>query len=343
MPKHAGRVLLALGSALLAASAAQAQKTDVIALRNGDRITGEVQSLDRGKLTLKTDDLGTIAIEWDKVTAVTAAASFEVEDLGGIQYFGSLEPGSSAGQLNVVSPEGTQTLDMLTVDRIQRLGATFWKRLDGSIDVGLSYTSASQLLTFNFGSQVVLRRPGHKLNLSANSTIQRQPDESDTRRNNLLFGYQRIFPNRWVALAQGQLEQNRELGFDLRSSVLGGGGRYFVKSRKDELLAGLGVSVNHEIPTEGVATTNVELATALSYDRFSYDFPKVDIYITLAGYLSMSDWGRERLELNARLRRELLKDFSVSLSGYESYDSRPPTAGVQRNDYGITFALGWTF
>ena len=33
---------------------------------NGDRITGEVR-LERGRLSLKTDDIGTIYMEWDKV------------------------------------------------------------------------------------------------------------------------------------------------------------------------------------------------------------------------------------------------------------------------------------
>jgi hypothetical protein len=332
-----------LPTLLASASPALAQKTDVVVLRNGDRMTGEVQSLDRGKLALKTDHMGTLSIEWDKVKTVTAAATFEVEDLAGGQYLGSLQPGPGEEELSVVSALGARPLPVLEIVRIQRLGATFWKRLDGSIDVGLSYTSASDLLDFNFSSQVTLRRPLHKLSVSANSTVTRQPDAPETRRNNLALGYQRLFPDRWVALAQGQLEQNRELGFDLRSSFLAGGGRYLVQGRRNELLAGLAFSVNREKPVEGEQTTNFELALALGYDRFSYDFPKKDVHVTVAGFQSLKDSGRHRLEVNARLRREVLRDFSVGLQGYESYDSRPPTEGARRNDYGVTFTLGWTF
>ncbi len=42
-------------------------KTDIIELLNGDRITCEIQKLERGKLTVKTDGLGTISIEWNDV------------------------------------------------------------------------------------------------------------------------------------------------------------------------------------------------------------------------------------------------------------------------------------
>ena len=67
-------------------------------LRSGDRITGEVTELDRGRLTFKTDDIGTLAIEWDKVTSVTASATFEVHEIGGGQYFGALRPGPQDGR-----------------------------------------------------------------------------------------------------------------------------------------------------------------------------------------------------------------------------------------------------
>src|SRR4051812_8238575 len=86
--------LIAAAAALasLPAAPARAAKTDVIILRNGDHLTGELKELARGKLTFETDDAGTVAIEWDKVKSVTATATFEVDDLDGGQYFGALRP-----------------------------------------------------------------------------------------------------------------------------------------------------------------------------------------------------------------------------------------------------------
>jgi hypothetical protein len=69
----------------------------------------------------------------------------------------------------------------------------------------------------------------------------------------------------------------------------------------------------------------------------------VNVDVSLLGFASLSDWGRTRLELSATVKRELLKDFTVSLRGYESYDSRPATEGAGNNDYGVSFGLGWTF
>jgi hypothetical protein len=327
---------------VLAASPALAAKTDVVELLNGDRITGEVQQLERGRLSLKTDNLGTVEIEWDKVRGVTATAPFDVEDVSGRRYLGSLQTEPS-GQLRIEWKGTSETVDLLRVVRVRRLATSFWKRLDGSLDVGASYTSATSLFKLDLAATIGVERPGYAVRADASSTISSQPEVEETRRSTLGIVYERRFEDRWVLLVRGQLEQNRELGFDLRGSAAVGGGRYLVQSRRDRLLAGAGISVNRELPVEGDGTTNLEAFGALSYDRFSYDFPKVDVSVAAVGFASLSHGGRYRMELDARLKRELVKDFYVSLRGYESYDSRPATQGAPTNDYGVTFALGWSF
>jgi hypothetical protein len=234
-------------------------------------------------------------------------------------------------------------VELLSVVRIRRLDTSFWRRLDGSLDVGAGYTSATSLFSLDLAATIGVERPGYEVHADASSTLTSQPGAEETRRNNLSVAYARRFEDRWVALVQGRLEQNRELGFDLRSSAAGGGGRYLAQSRRDKLLAGLGLSVNRERPVEGEDTTNLEAMALLSYDRFSHDFPKLDVALTVAGFASLNDGGRYRLELDARLKRELVKDFYATLRGYESYDNRPATEGAESNDYGVTFALGWTF
>jgi len=69
--------LIAAAMALLlgASTPALAAKTDIIVLRNGDRLTGEVTQMRQGKLQVKTDDAGTLSIEWDKIAAITTGMS----------------------------------------------------------------------------------------------------------------------------------------------------------------------------------------------------------------------------------------------------------------------------
>ena len=238
------------GLALQAATAWGA-KTDVVVLKNGDRLTGEVEQLERGRLTFKTDDIGTVEIEWDNVQSVTAAAPFDVDDLGGNRYLGSLAPGPAAGQVLIAWQGQEHTVDLPRIVRMRRLHTSFWRRLDGSLDVGASYTSASELFKADLAGTIGFERPGYEVALDGTSTLTTQPGVDETRRSLLSLVYVRRFPDRWVALVRGQLEQNQELGFDLRSSAAVGGGRYLVQGQKNRLLAGAGLSVNRERPDRG--------------------------------------------------------------------------------------------
>ena len=90
--------------------------------------------------------------------------------------------------------------------------------------------------------------------------LTQQPDVDDTRRSSLTVGYTRLFSNRQRVFTQGTLEQNRELGYDLRSSILGGWAYMLVRDARNELVGGAGLSVNREKPVEGESTTNLEAA-----------------------------------------------------------------------------------
>ena len=55
------RIIATVAAALCVSTAAAAQgRTDVVTIANGDRITGEVVRLERGRLEIKTDDAGTL-------------------------------------------------------------------------------------------------------------------------------------------------------------------------------------------------------------------------------------------------------------------------------------------
>ena len=334
---------LLLLASLAAGPVLAAPKVDVVVLQNGTRVVGEIKSMQKARLELGTDDMGTIQVEWGNVVQVTAPEFFEVEKMGGGLLFGSLRPGPGEGVLEVVADWGTEALPLREVARIQRVKSGFWERFKGSIDVGASYTSASELLQLELDGDLRFRRPKFEALAKANAVLTQQPDVDETRRSSLTVGYTRLFSNRQRVFTQATLEQNRELGYELRGGVLGGWAWTLVRDAGNELVSGAGLSVNREKPVEGESTTNLEAAAGFNYSNFAYDFPNTDIQVSAMGYLGLNQWGRYRLEASASLRRELFSDFYFGLKGYESYDSEPATEGAQKNDWGLTLTLGYSF
>ena len=329
--------------ACLAVPAVAAPKTDRIVMRNHDRITCEIQGLDRGRLRVKTDDIGTLDIEWDKVDSRRADATFKIEDINGRVYFGKLREGPRSADVSVESATGIRNIDMLSVVRISRLGESLWKRLDGTLDLGTSFTSASELFTLDFASETTFERPRYEFGLDLNATFTHQPDVEDTRRWNASLDFMHRTSRRWLVSGQALFEENYELGFSLRSSASLSFGRYLVQSAHDDFLAAVGGSGNEEVPVTGETTTNAEYLVTLQYDRFSYDFPKVDIFLGVTTFLDASNSGRVRVEAEASIKREIFRDFNVSLRGYESYDSQPASGGGELSDYGLTFGFGYSY
>jgi len=47
-------------------------KSDVVELRNGNHLSGDIVSMEYGTLSLKTDEMGTLHIEWPAVRSVSA-------------------------------------------------------------------------------------------------------------------------------------------------------------------------------------------------------------------------------------------------------------------------------
>ena len=88
-------LLALLGS--LSSGPALAQ-TDRVVMNNGDILTGEIKSLDRGMLRFETDATDTIEIQWSLVAELTSTQNFQITIDDDRQLFGSLvEPEVECG------------------------------------------------------------------------------------------------------------------------------------------------------------------------------------------------------------------------------------------------------
>src|SRR6266480_344452 len=92
-------------------------KTDIMVMTNGDRLTCEVKGLEAGVLYVSFDYIdGTASVQWSKVARLESKQLFIVKTEDGSVYTGSLNtPESPAGQpvkIQVVeSPENEVVLE----------------------------------------------------------------------------------------------------------------------------------------------------------------------------------------------------------------------------------------
>jgi hypothetical protein len=125
------------------ALASSRTKTDTVYMRNGDKITGEIQSLSQGQLSVKPKYTSTaFVIDWSEVDHVESAQDLVITDPEGKIYTGTLGEGSEDRTL-AIDKNVSVTLPLDSVIQIDQLGETFLKRMRGNFDVGSSFAKSN--------------------------------------------------------------------------------------------------------------------------------------------------------------------------------------------------------
>jgi uncharacterized protein DUF481 len=329
--------------AWLAATPVCAQKVDTVTLRNGDRIVGEIKSLDHGALTYKTNDVGTLTIKWDKIHRIASPRYFEVEDETGRRYYGALLSPGVDQRMVVAVTTFVDTLDILRVVRIYPIGLGFWARIEGTLNASLTFQRANRLRSVGLDLDAIYRTRVRLTELEGSTYFQSQEGAASTSRNSLALSQLRFLPARWLVTAAGQLEQNKELELELRALVGAGGGRFLLQSNRTEIRTLAGVAYTNERFFGGSATSNLEMLITGQGTYFKRDYPRTSIQATLTLYPSLTDFGRVRSDFNAGITHEFIRDFNMGLKLFDTFDSRPSSSTAAKHDYGLEVTVGWIF
>jgi hypothetical protein len=334
---------------LIALSAGRAwaydrDKSDVIELRNGNHISGDIVSLEFGILTLSTDNMSTLSIEWPAVRSVTSKFDFALERRDGTKYHGTITTAADGTELVVHGEDGDAPIPLAEVERISRFSRRFWERINGALSLGFSYgkSSSIQVGSVNFNANYRSTAVDGTLAFSGNST--KDSSGKTTNRALLTSGVQFLQQSRnfWGLLAS--LERDQDLGIDAR--LIGGAalGRRFVQTAFTELtgIAGL-VATEEWIVDNPTSKTSVEAVVGGTWQVFKFVEPKTRLDFGLYVFPSLTESGRYRSTGNLNLTHKFPHDVTVGLTGYLSYDNRPPEPTAEKSDYGMTLNIGYTF
>ena len=339
-------VLSLAAASFLAASPlwAARDKLDRVTLLNGDHLMGEIKKVERGILNFKTDSLGRVYIEWEDIARLVSPYTFQVETSDGTRYFGTLAEPSSEGHLKIDWAESTVAeLPMAEVVRIDPINQTLWSRVDGSLNIGYSFTKSSDVTTLSYSADATYRQTEFEVAVDGSAIITEQ-ETGRTSNQDYSLNYRRFFGYRWFSQYLGQVQSNDALGLDLRTVFAAGIGRNVIQENKATLALVGGLAYTTEREIEGEDRADTEAVGSLSADIFRFNDPKLDLDTELTAFYSF-DTGRLRGEFDLDLSYEIIKDFVWTLTFYDSYTSEPPgeEEEAERNDYGIVMSVGYSF
>ncbi len=361
------KIQLALVALLLPALCLEVQaqrRTDVINMYNGDRVTGEIVTLQAGILEFKTDSMGTLKVEWQDIAAVSSRYLYEVRLSNGERHLGNIVEASRPGQLSLVmqgSESGQEdAFEWIEVVELRPIEDHWSERLEIYLAATFNYTKASSVAQTNFNTEVTYTDTNTLNKLSARHTrSDNGTDITNSSRANVSravwTGRSRDFRAFW-----GSYESNDELGLDHRYAGGAGIGRFLVDTHRMRWMGTVGLQVLTEraldeeilVPGEGEEEDQVQLVKGetneavegvltSAFTMWRLDTPELDLNFTFQLYPNLSDTGRLRGDTDLRLRWEIIEDLFWDVTAWGTYDSEADSDNVW--DYGVSTGVGWEF
>jgi putative salt-induced outer membrane protein YdiY len=325
-------------------------KTDVMVMTNGDRLTCEVKGLDAGVLYVSFDYIdGTASVNWSKVARLESNQLFVVKTEGGAVYTGTLEtantPADRPVKIQVLAAEEENVLDRSQIVQMVATSDRFWERFNGEVSFGAIYSKGNQSTQYSLGSQTTYVRERWNAGASFDSSLSSSSGTNASSRNSITLGGRRLLPwNNWFYAGLGSFLQSSEQGIVLQSTVGGGIGRYFKNTSRTNISLVFGPAwQNTNYKTSEVSINNQNVAAAIFYCQAQFfKFSKTNLDVTAALLPALSDPGRLRFNTNASYYLKIVSNLKWNVSFYGNWDNRPPP-GFASSDYGTSSGLSWTF
>lgn len=337
-----GVLLFAAGSPLYASNRL---KTDIVYMKNGDKITCEIRSLEQGQLTVKQHYANsTVVLDWSQVDRIQSSQPFVVVDTKGDSYSGSL---SEAIGKHTIMIEGVEEKSIPHEDvvSIQETGKTFVRRLRGDFDLGLSFAQSNAQKNLTLQVDLTYQAKSDIAELTSSSQFSSQKETSDTNETTVKTEYFRqLRRSNWYGGVIANFLSSTEQQIALQTTLGGAVAVRPIYTNKTNLsiIGGLGATFQRDASdtTSTASKYSIDAAAAAQFSTFRFD--SVTFETTLWVYPSLTTTGRIRMTLNQDIYYKFYKDFYIRGSFYDNYDNRP-VVGAPSNNLGITSTVGWSF
>ena len=326
-------------------------KSDVIVMRNGDRFTCEVKSLDADTLSISLDyAAGTISIDWGKVDHIESKQLFLVKTQDGLVYSGSLFtpsiPGGRPTKIEVLEESTSKIeLDKAHIIHMEETDLSFWRRFNGQVGLNSIYSKGNQSVQYNLNADAVYPRERWSAGVSYSSSFSSNTSSSAVTRNESQLSAQRLLRwNNWYYAGLADFLQSSEQGIQLQSTFGGGIGRYLKNTNNTMISVYGGVAWQNIAYREQLVTaTNQQVTSALLVGKISlFRFDKTNLDVVTTVLPALSDPGRIHTNLNVAYYIKLWSKFTWNFSFYGNWDNQPPP-GFSTSDYGTSSGITYRF
>ncbi len=314
---------------------------DEVWLKNGDRLTGKVVSLDASTLVFKTSYAGDLSIKWEEVVNLKTDEPIKVVLGDETTAQGPVSPGDP-GKVKV---KAEQVAEPVTVDlaNIKTINPKPPLRTNFRANVGFSMTDGNtDTQDIYADAEFMARTLQNRYTIGG---LYKRSEDEDVKTEDKALGYMKydhFFTKKWYAYANATGEQDEFKDLDLRVTLGVGVGYQFIETDRTNLSVEGGLSYVDENYFLGEDDSFMAGRWALRFDHFL--LPKsLQYFLYHTGLQSVEDSDDLILFTQTGFRIPFYKNLNITAQVNWEYD-KSPSPGKKESDYTylLTFGYLWS-
>jgi putative salt-induced outer membrane protein YdiY len=316
---------------------------DEVRLTNGDRLTGEIVTMEKDFLTLRTAYAGELKINWQDVICVASERELTVRLKNGEVLMGRpICPGDGTVQIVGVRIGESAEIPLDELDAINPSPPPPAITYKGSVAGGGSISSGNSDDAFaNLSADFRARSERHRLTLGGRYNYGETDNEITTRNALGRIKYDFFIKKALYAYAHALFESDDFRDLNLQSAMGAGLGYQIFDTERTSLFSEAGVSYfNKDFDmAEDESYTSARGSVGINYAIVP---ERVNFFLLHEFYQSLEDSDEYYFLADQGLRFTLYRNFFASFELIYSYD-RQPSPGSKNADTLYIATLGYDF
>ncbi|MCK5775911.1 MAG: DUF481 domain-containing protein [Bacteroidales bacterium] len=317
-------------------------QVDSLVFINGDDMVGEVKTMTRNVLMVKTKYSDKdFAIEWDGVKEIYTETYFLISLSDGRRYNGSLRS-TEDGKVAIIIYIGNPIIvDIDDIVYLEDIDKGFWSRLSFTIDFGLDLTKANDFTQLSLRTSLGYKADRWSINSKYSNLYSRQNEIEDIWNSDGTIDFKYFMRKDLYPLANINFLSSSEQKLDLRTTSELGLGKFLTHSNNSYWGISVGGTYNIERyeHTEG-KRESWEMFIGSELNLFNIG--DLTLLNKVLVYRSFTETGRWRTDFNLDVKYEMFfdDDFYIILGTKVNYDNKP-AEGASELDYTFHTGFGW--
>ena len=315
---------------------------DEIHLKNGDRITGNIISMENDELVLKTSYAGTITIKWKDVENFSTDGHIDVILGDGTRLKGATAKPHDGKVAFSIKQAHPLTFEPDQVKAINPKPPEPSVKLSGRVNVGINVSKGnSDAETYHTDGEFVASTVKNRFTAGIEYDLKKDDDKTTEDKSRAYTKYDHFLDDKWYFLLNLSLDQDKVADLNLKTTAGAGIGYRFFETPITNLSLEAGPSyVNKDYET-AEDESFMAARWALNFDRYFLD-KTIQFFHFHEGLIGLEDSEEVSVLSRTGLRVPVYKQFKATLQYNFDWDNAP-SPGKERVDEKYLLTIGYFF